>query len=682
MAEETPRRLLNPFVFPSETQLRFSLLIWAILSLCWGVGYFFTAALGSSAGRPALSDLPALERDVLEVEVEAPDLPLLTVLARQEAALSEKLAGLSEPAARERTDAALVRLSQAAHDQWVAAVPYLVLPFVLILLAALLIAALCVARVRGPWSGRRPASRKFLAVMDGLVEDAQRLQRELGEKPLAKPVFQVSRGAIGDGQTYGTSRRPRIILTRAVPLLLRKEIRQYGTPSSTRALVFHELAHIANRDVVRSYLAEASWVVSFPILASLVAVLWLTWSAEGIADPRYHPAVVSLQVLGTLLVVELIRRGLLRSREYFADLRVDLFWQAGDPLRAKLRRRDERCSALPGYLLRPWLGLWEKHPTPEERREVLDNPNLLFGIRKDAAFLGGLLFGSLLAGSLLLVSVLVIAADGLAVQAVADLARKYCEQKGHVYAMQFYYRVGLFGWALASAVFTYGLPVMAIYLLAGTLGVQAQRESVLQVVEDHLHSHPYRALWRPAFLAALGCEAGLLLAPLGPALPGSAGAALRIPLWVGYATLLLWLWLATLRFFARRILGQHVAARTPSRRLIGGMTLASSVLLLPLAVALLGAQLWMWPGTQSVGGGTAVVIGALGLLLFTVILVLMLFVFALWQTGRQGARKPRCPSCHNDPAGTTVADCCAICGKSLAPWLLIPSPRCRQGAPA
>lgn len=679
MAEETPRRLLNPFAFPSETQLRFTLLIWAILSLCWGVGYIFTTALASSAGWPLLKDLPALERDVLGV--------MTTSVLERETLLARSLAGLSEPEARDRAVAALDRLSQAAHHQWVTTLPYLVLPFAFLLLALLFIGALYMVRARRPGFASRtgpqhPISPEFQAALDGLVEEAQLLQRELAEPPLATPDFRLFRGAIGDGQTYGTARRPRILLSRAVALLLKKEVRQQGKPLSIRALVFHELAHLANRDIVRSYLAEVSWVVLFPILAVLLASLWLTWSSEGIADPRHHPLVVSLQVLGTLLVVELIRRGLLRSREHFADLRAGMLWKAGAPLRAALQRRDEKHSGPPGLLLRSWVSLWKKHPTPEERREILDNPSLLFGIRKDAAFLAGLLFGSLLAGSIFLASVLVIAADGLAGQVAVDLARKYCEEKGIVYGMRFYYRIGLFGWSLASFPYTYALPMMTTYLLAGTLGVQAQRESVLQVMEDRLHSHPYRTLWMPAFLAALGLEVGLLVVPLGLAMPGSAGAVLGIFLWVGYATLLLWLWLATIRFFARRILGRHVAARRPSRRLIVGLTLASSILLLPLVVALVGAQLWIWPGVRSAGGGAALASGLLGLASFGFLLVWTLFAFAIWQAGRQGSRKPRCPNCDNDPGRTTVADCCTVCGKSLAPWLLIPNPKSTEEAPA
>ena len=678
MAEESPRRLLNPFVFPSETQLRFSLLVWTILSLCWAVGLLLTLVLACSGMWPNPAELPALERDVLGFQADESGLSLALVVAQREASLARRLAALSEPEARDRTVAALARLSQAAHHRWVVALPSLGLPFAFLLLVVLLIAALSLVRAHRPWFARRPSQRsvspEFQAAMAGLVEDAQSLQRELGEKPLVRPDFRMSRGAVGDGQTYGTPRRPRIVLSRAAALLLKKEIRQQGKPLSIRALVFHELAHLANRDVVRSYLAESSWVVLVPILTSLLILLSLSWFSEGSDDPNDHPAVLFVQVLGTLLVVELIRRGLLRSREHFADLRVGMLWRTAEPLRAALHQ--------PGKRLRPWIGLWKKHPTPEERREILDNPSLLFGIRKDSAFLAGLLFGSLLAGSILLISILHIAADGMAIQAAADLTRRYCDEKGIVYAMRFYYRVGLFGWSLAAFASVSVPPAMTIYLLAGTLGVQAQRESVMQVAEERLHPHPYRALWMPAFLAALGFEAGLLLMPLAMAMPGSAGAVLGVILWVGYATLLFWLWLATIRFFARRILGRHIGARKPSRRLIVGMTLASAVLLFPLVVALLGAQPWTWSMVQPSGGQVAVGSGLLGLGFFVFLLMWILFAFAIWQAGRQGTRKPRCPNCDNDPGGTTVADDCAVCGRSLAPWLLIPGPKNTEETPA
>ena len=129
MSEDQPRRLLNPFAFPSETELRFILLVWAILSLCWGVGFVFTTALTSAAGWPALNELPELERDVLGTALGEPGFSLAKV-AQRERELGEKLAGLSEPEARSRIDAALARLSRAAHKQWTATLPFLVAPFV------------------------------------------------------------------------------------------------------------------------------------------------------------------------------------------------------------------------------------------------------------------------------------------------------------------------------------------------------------------------------------------------------------------------------------------------------------------------------------------------------------------------------------------------------------------------
>jgi hypothetical protein len=61
VAEQKAGRLLNPFAFPSETQLRSVLLIWAILGLCWLVGFSFAKALLDTRGWPAVGELPSLD---------------------------------------------------------------------------------------------------------------------------------------------------------------------------------------------------------------------------------------------------------------------------------------------------------------------------------------------------------------------------------------------------------------------------------------------------------------------------------------------------------------------------------------------------------------------------------------------------------------------------------------------
>jgi len=667
MAEKIPPpRALNPFAFPSETELRFLVLVWLILSLCWNVGYFFSAALAGGLGWPKVDH--SLDLDVLGIRGDYSDLGMI---AREEALLDRQLARLSEPQVRERTLSALVRLGQAAEHQWIATLPYLGLPFAFLFLVGLFIAFLYFLRSRRPWLVHHSDPPLLLQrVVDGLIAEAQSLESELGGAPMIKPGLRISRGAVADGQVYGASKSPRIVLTRAVGVILKKDLRLYGEPVSVRALVLHELAHLANSDVARSCLAEVSWVISIPVLA-----LWITTLC--MSGGNLTVAVVSLQVLGLLLAVELIRRGLLRSREHFADLRAGLLWRTVEPLSGALRLEDEQRYR-PRSLLQVCRDLWRKHPGRSERQEVLNDPGRVFGIRRDAAFFAGFLFGSTLTASLLLMVQLSTAVDGWAAEVMTALTLHYIEEKNLEYGMLVHYRVGLPGHSLAVMASAVILPMMTIYLLAGTLGVQAQRESVLQIVDARRYPHPYRALWRPALLGALGFEVGLLLSPPGWATPESPAAVFGILLWVGYATLLLWLWLATIRFFARRVLGRHVAARKPVKRLVG-MNLASAILLLPLVGALMAAQFWLWPTLEFVGYGTVVTAGVLGLLVFAFLLVWMLFLLAFWQAGRQVGRKPSCPSCGKGPCEKSIADFCAVCGESLAPWLFLSD---RRGSPA
>lgn len=148
MTEERPRRILNPFAFPSETELRSVLLIWAIFGLCWGIGYFVTATVAISIGRPILTDLPSLERDVLGIMAQGPFLPGPEILAKQEEAFSKKLSALSGSAERDRVTAALSRLSKAAQHQLTVSLPYLFMPIIFLLLTIISILGLYHFRAR------------------------------------------------------------------------------------------------------------------------------------------------------------------------------------------------------------------------------------------------------------------------------------------------------------------------------------------------------------------------------------------------------------------------------------------------------------------------------------------------------------------------------------------------------
>src|SRR4051812_39207603 len=351
MAQQSGK-LLNPFAFPSETHLRSILLIWAILGLCWGVGFYFTKVLVGKVGWQTIDQLPRVERNILHIDEDRPSIVpspdnLRAWLKRIWVAHQE----LEEPGGLARKQAALADLSEAAKRRLKVILPYFVIPLfflVLVLLCILVLYVVCWRRIwlsgsAASWEEEKP---EFNNALQALIKEAQELQRRRGERPMAQPRILLSRGAVGDGQVFGSSRRPVILLTRAMPSILRKDIRQHGRPYLIRAAVLHELAHLANRDVTRSYWAEASWGVLIPILTLLTATLWMLPSSQA---PSWLQ--VGVHVLAILLVVELIRRGILRYREYDADLRAALLWNTGDPLRLSLSEAVGNPCA-PGALQR------------------------------------------------------------------------------------------------------------------------------------------------------------------------------------------------------------------------------------------------------------------------------------------------------------------------------------------
>ncbi len=673
MAEQKPRKLLNPFAFPSETQLRSILLIWAILGLCWGVGFYFAKILAGSVGWPAIDELPKLDRNILHIDEDHPSIvPSPGNLREWLERMEKAYRALETPAELARTQAALADLSAAAHFRLKKLLPYFVIPFLFLAFTLICILALYVARARRLWlSGHTPSRAKekpeFQNALQTLIREAQEIQRQRGEPPLPQPRFLLARGAVGDGQAFGFSRRPFILLTRAMPSILRQEIRQRGEPYEFRAAVLHELAHLANRDITRSYWAEASWAVLVPALTLLAATLWmLSSSSEALGWLQ-----VGVHVMAILLVIELIRRGILRSREHEADLRAALWWNAGDPLRSSLAE-DEGDPCSPSMLRKRLSRLWRKHPTTAERRDVLDHSNRAFVLNMDVPFLAGLLFGNLVGSLLALTGVIVLTTDALGIMMTNSIIDGLAHSRGLALAMRLYYPVGGVLWGALIFVSAFALLCAGSYLLAGTLGVQAQRESVLQVVAADRNLRPYRALLKPACFTAAGFEIGLILLPMTPALPGQAWGFLGLIVWVLLATLPFWGWLAVIRLFAGRLLGTHLALRKPVRQL-RIVTWASTILLWPLILILLGGQFWIWPSIPLIRSKGALAMGSIGLLGFFFFLGLMLLALAVREVRREENR-PRCPHCGSEtPSPLAEADC-AACGNSLAPWLFIEAP--------
>ncbi|MEE1800511.1 M56 family metallopeptidase [Streptomyces sp. JV176] len=200
------------------------------------------------------------------------------------------------------------------------------------------------------------------------------------------PRVVVDRASVTTGAVvFGRNRRPVVCLYGGLLACRATD------PERFRAVLLHEFAHIANRDITVTYGTVALWrvflaLVLVPYLVwestQVRGVLrWGTWSTDAPALTRG----LLLPVL-TVALVHLARSDVLRSREVYADLAA-VRWGANP------RGWDATTRAPEGGRLRRALGAlrehWGTHPRWEERRDALADPAPLFGARALPVFLTG-----------------------------------------------------------------------------------------------------------------------------------------------------------------------------------------------------------------------------------------------------------------------------------------------------
>ncbi|THV41897.1 M48 family metalloprotease [Glycomyces buryatensis] len=230
-------------------------------------------------------------------------------------------------------------------------------------------------------------------------EDADAVRKELDELAgLEKlPEIMVDPDPLRKNPlVFGRNGRPVVL----VPELLLRRRRTDRTPSEMhravdpqafKAVMLHEFAHIRNRDTTITYITVALWWA----FAATVLVPFAAWRLYGL---RFIGDSVSAQTDAMLLardmsfaivlscVIYLVRVEVLRNREHYADLAArrsgaDLTLLGRDGARPQGDRRRVRAA------LRR---LWDTHPRPRERWEVLGDNRKLFAIRPLPILLTGI----------------------------------------------------------------------------------------------------------------------------------------------------------------------------------------------------------------------------------------------------------------------------------------------------
>jgi len=147
----------------------------------------------------------------------------------------------------------------------------------------------------------------------------------------------------------------------------------YTDPAAFRAILLHELSHLKNADVDKTYFATAIWQAF--LLIAVIPHLVLDFSVLNLNS--------FINLITLTALVYLIRNSVLRARELYADARADI-WDKQNAL-------EEILAALPHQQGSVWQSL-KVHPAPSERRRMLVNSGGLFQSNFWAAVAIGMAF--------------------------------------------------------------------------------------------------------------------------------------------------------------------------------------------------------------------------------------------------------------------------------------------------
>jgi Zn-dependent protease with chaperone function len=635
-------RRLNPFAFPAETTVRFNLMIFALVMM---------------------------SIDMIEVLVGIISDYRVSILAVNEIELPE-ITGTESVAPL------LASLWQSFGFQVVS------LTLVVLLIGCLLGAAYILFRLH-PRSLRRtrhlytfPEEKdpKFTAEIRALAHVA-------GVSPA--PTIEVgAKSADTDGQVFGFKGHYAMRMGSRMPLLLRK------SPELFRATVLHELAHIVNGDIGRTYYSQSLWNVVLALLAVPSILIYcaqfmarlgreavaLLSGTEGnllqlVTSGVPSFLLVTIQFIGWVALLAALRGSLLRTREIYADWRAAL-WGALDGLRAIFEGNSARRPSW-------WSGLWRLHPAPQDRLRLLLNPRRLFDIPHDLPLLAGVLIGAASSGLLsftLLLSIVV--AETLTLGGVLTLLG------GPLLSLMSDLVAVL---AIPIAVLTLIAPTYVLSgLTAGSLGLQAQRDGLAAAaLRERGGLTAYLKLVVPAALYAIGLQVGFTLSPIPffsplPRLIGNTVDVVQLLLllaatlaWLAFATTLIWLWLTWGRYTAGRWMSRKTGPRPPHRRrrfLTTYLAITLWIVLVPLLVAqALYVDVIFNPTNQ-------VVPTDFGILATVVGLALAAFIGgAGWLLIEMLSSGPiSCPQCkRRTKHRQAVGFACEHCGSELAAWAFV-----------
>lgn len=149
----------------------------------------------------------------------------------------------------------------------------------------------------------------------------------------------------------------------------------FSEKGTFRAIMLHELAHIRNSDIPKTYCTLSLWLAFLVVDVTPAIII----SVIRAAHSQWVDAAQLLFFSGFWIgIVTLLGLAVLRARECYADVQASV-WDRSSNL-------DVVLSALPTAVSKGWLRYFRFHPDSAERRATIEDPSRLFPLGFADAF--------------------------------------------------------------------------------------------------------------------------------------------------------------------------------------------------------------------------------------------------------------------------------------------------------
>lgn len=488
------------------------------------------------------------------------------------------------------------------------------------------------------------------------------------------------------------------------------------------AVVLHELAHVANRDVGKTTFSIALGRVFTALAITLAGLLngyVVIALLERIASQRALDgevwagvaAITRITVSAALLLilVEVARSSVLRVREYHADARarawmgdpevlVEVLGASVAPSEGNHAARTDAPSAAALAIVAPagrtmaqrrwetlkrWLRrrLAPLHPRHDQRVAALRHPWRLFQLDAELALLAGALIGLSLNSSMAIFSIMhVLTGLMSSINAQAQVS----EAMGALLIRVAIFLVVMLLWVGIALTIVVGFAVMPA---ARTLGLQLQKAALADRIQaSGARTTSLRRMAPLALMMGIGIVLGAALTPVPGALSLYGASWLLAPLYVLAWAAVILTWMLPLSWLASRLLGAHQGGGAPSRKracltLLSGLALTPTLLVMMLTQTSATLATGSFPGFSWNGGGPFRLFGAAWLIALALTGLIwlsggVLMALAGW------LRPAPCAVCGAPARTRGVALNCGQCGSPCLAWALLPRPLSLPTPPA